>query len=180
MYTFGFAQIFAILLFGYTVEPILTKVYMENAVGAAEKVLRALRLELFRHLLSLRVEAFDERSPSELTALISTELDALRSFAFNNVSRDRGMRAVLEAAGAVIILFALSWRLAPVCSLVITSAALAAALFKKFTRSLEAQQAAALQAMAATSLQAVSNIRTVRVFGGERHEMRKYGEYVDR
>ncbi len=33
----------------------------------------------------------------------------------SNVSRDRGLRAFLEAAGSVVVLFVLSWRLAPVC-----------------------------------------------------------------
>ena len=32
----------------------------------------------------------------------------------SNVSRDRGPRAVLEASGAVVVLFCLSWRLGPI------------------------------------------------------------------
>ena len=34
----------------------------------------------------------------------------------SNTSRDRGPRAFLEAAGCVVVLFWLSWRLAPICS----------------------------------------------------------------
>jgi ATP-binding cassette subfamily B (MDR/TAP) protein 10 len=49
------AQVLTILMFGYIVEPMLTKVYMENMISAGEKVLATLRLELFRVLLMQKV-----------------------------------------------------------------------------------------------------------------------------
>jgi hypothetical protein len=52
------------------------------------------------------------------------------AFPPSNVSRDRGLRAVLEMVGSVIVLFALSWRLAPVCSIVIIATAAAAAIYR--------------------------------------------------
>lgn len=51
-----------------------------------------------------RVEFFDSHTSTELTSLLSIELDSLRSFIFNNVSRDRGLRAILEALGAVLVI----------------------------------------------------------------------------
>ena len=45
---------------------------------------------------------------TELTSLLSIELDSLRSFIFSNVSRDRGLRAILEASGAVLVSLAAS------------------------------------------------------------------------
>ena len=45
---------------------------------------------------------------TELTSLLSIELDSLRSFIFSNVSRDRGLRAILEASGAVLVTYAAS------------------------------------------------------------------------
>ena len=50
-----------------------------------------------------RVEFFDRHTSTELTSLLSIELDSLRSFIFSNVSRDRGLRAILEASGAVLV-----------------------------------------------------------------------------
>ncbi len=60
----------------------LTKVYMENVIAAGEKVLATLRLELFRVLLMQKVSYFDKHTASELTNLISVELDTVRSFIF--------------------------------------------------------------------------------------------------
>lgn len=48
----------------------------------------------------------------------------------SNVSRDRGLRALVEMVGAVVVLFALSWRLAPVCSIVIVATAVAATIYR--------------------------------------------------
>ena len=65
------------------------------------QVLSALRSELFRILLLQRVDFFDRHSEAELNSLLSTELETVRSFVLSNVSRDRGLRAILEALGAV-------------------------------------------------------------------------------
>lgn len=60
-------------------------------------------MELFRTLLMQRVEFFDRHATPELTALLSSDLDSLRSFIFSNVSRDRGLRAIFEAIGSVLV-----------------------------------------------------------------------------
>ena len=65
------------------------------------QVLASLRTELFRILLLQSVDFYDATSTAELTGLLSTELDGLRAFLLSNVSRDRGLRAMLEASGAV-------------------------------------------------------------------------------
>lgn len=75
-------QVFAILLTGYILEPILTRVYMVNLIAAGEKVLATLRMELFRMLLMQKIEFFDRHSANELQNLISVELDTVRIFIF--------------------------------------------------------------------------------------------------
>jgi ABC-type multidrug transport system fused ATPase/permease subunit len=66
----------------------------------------------------------------------------------------------------VIVLFCLSWRLAPAVSIVIVVTAVAAALYRRSTRPVEAAQSAALQRMAGVAYQAFQNMRTVRSFAG--------------
>eukprot|EP00884_Botryococcus_braunii_P013700 jgi/Botrbrau1/22330/Bobra.0002s0009.2 len=116
--------------------------------------------------------------PSELTALISSELDSIRSFVFSNVSRDRGPRAVLESVGAVAVLFWLSWRLGPVLVGVIVGTAATAALYKQQTKVVERQNASALAAMSNVAAQAFSAITTVRSFAGEGLERERFGDYI--
>jgi len=162
----------------YVLEPLFTKVYMQNLLSAAEKVLATLRMELFRTLLMQKVSYFDKHTAGELASLISMELDSIRSFVFSNVSRDRGFRALLEMLGAVVVLFYLSWRLAPVCSIVIVSAAVAAGIYRRKTRMIEQHQAKALQRMTGVALQALENMRTVRSFAGEALERERFQSHV--
>jgi len=173
-----FGKILGILTFGYLLEPLLSKIYMEELIRAGEKVLATLRLELFRTLLMQRISYFDRHSASELTSLISVELDTVRSFIFNNVSRDRGLRALLEAVGCIVVLFFLSWRLAPVCSIVIVFTAIAAAVYRRHTRDIEQKQGLSLQRMTSVALQAIENIRTVRSFAGEPLERERFQTHV--
>lgn len=97
------------------------------------------------------------------------------SSARSNCSRDRGLRAFLEAAGAVVVLFCLSWRLAPAVSVVIVVTAVAAAMYRRSTRPVEAAQSAALQRMAGVAYQAFQNMRTVRSFAGASGGVREEG-----
>lgn len=175
-----YAKVFGVLLFGYLLEPYLSKIYMENVMLLGEKVLASLRLELFRTLLMQRIQFFDTHSASELTSLISLELDAVRSFIFNNCTRDRGIRALLEAVGSVLVLFVLSWRLAPAVSAVIVFSAIAAAIYRRQTKEIETKQSKALQRMSGVAFQALDSIRTVRSFAGEALERERFQEQVGR
>ncbi|CAK0787986.1 hypothetical protein CVIRNUC_011208 [Coccomyxa viridis] len=162
----------------YTVEPLLTRVYIKNVCIAGEKVLRLIRMELFRTLLMERVEFFDRHTSTELTSLLSIELDSLRSFIFSNVSRDRGLRAILEASGAVLVLFYLSWRLGPILALVIIATAAAAANYKKQTKLVEGTASKALSDMVGVADQAFRAITTVRSFAGEGLERERFAEHA--
>ncbi|GFR53209.1 hypothetical protein Agub_g15916 [Astrephomene gubernaculifera] len=173
-----YAEVLALLAAGYTLEPLLTQVYMYNMLSAGEKVLASLRLELFRTLLMQRLSFFDRHTTAQLTALMSVELDAVRGFVFNNVSRDRGLRAFLEAGGSILVLFALSWRLAPVCCLVVLAAGLAAAVYRRHTRSIERTQGSALGRMVTVAQQALDNMRVVRSFAGEALERERFQAHV--
>ena len=93
---------------------------------------------------------------------LETNPSSLPSACRSNVSRDRGPRALLEACGAVVIRYCLSWRLAPVCSIVIIATAVAAVLYRSHTKSIEQRQSRALQCMTGVAQQALDNIRTVR------------------
>ncbi|BDA40377.1 mitochondrial potassium channel ATP-binding subunit [Coccomyxa sp. Obi] len=162
----------------YTVEPLLTRVYITNVCTAGEKVLRQLRMELFRTLLMQRVEFFDRHPTPELTALLSSDLDSLRSFVFSNVARDRGLRAILEAAGSVLVLFVLSWRLGPILALVIVATAGVVSTYRKQTKAVEAAAGNALSRMVAIADQAFRGITTVRSFAGEGLERERFGEHA--
>ena len=64
------------------------------------------------------------------------------------------------------MLFLLSWRLAPVLATVIIFTGIAAATYRKVTRTIEARQSNSILSMTRVASQAFLNIRTVRAFAG--------------
>ena len=162
----------------YVLEPLLSRVYVIYLCSIGEKVQATLRREAFRVLLMQRIIFFDQHRPSELTNMLSKDLEALRSFVFNNSSRDRGFRALLEATGSVCVLFVLSWRLGPILAGVIIATACIAWLYRRQSKKIERASAEAQQRMAIAVDETVSQIRTVRVFAGESLERERFGGYV--
>ena len=170
----AFLPSLAVLAFTYTAEPLVTRLYIATAVDAAEAVLASARVELFRCLLSKRIAFFDASPPLALASAAADDLDALRAVALASTARDRGPRAVLEAAGAVAVLAWLSWRLGPVLAVVIGATAAAAALHRLRTKPLEAAAASAAREMHAVAARALGAMPTVRSFGAERSELLRF------
>ena len=87
---------------------------MRNAVAAGEAMLARVRADLFSSLLARPVAFFDRHKAGSLAGLVVAEVDSMRMCLLTNVARDRGLRALLEAIGSVVILALMSWRLGPV------------------------------------------------------------------
>ena len=162
----------------YIIEPVLSRVYIINACTIGETLQSTLRREAFRVLLMQRIVFFDQHRPTELTNLLSKDLESLRTFFINNCSRDRGLRAFFEATGSVVVLFALSWRLGPILAAVIVATACIAWLYRRQSKILERKSAESQSRMAVAVDEVVSQIRTVRVFAGESLERERFGAYV--
>lgn len=64
---------------------------MRNMIAAGETILASLRRTVFDRLLNQEIEFFDRHHTVEFTNFLSVELDTLRSFIFNNTTRDRSI-----------------------------------------------------------------------------------------
>lgn len=163
----------------YIAEPLATRLYVSSLATAVEGGLRAARVELFATLLAAKAPFHDSHSPTGLATLLSSELNTLRTVALAATSRDRGPRALAEAAGSVAVLCALSVRLGPVLAIVIVSAAATAALYRARARPVEAAAAAAAADLADRAADALAAIRTVRTFRGEARELEAFTAAAD-
>jgi ATP-binding cassette subfamily B (MDR/TAP) protein 10 len=174
----NYSKLLSIMLAIYIIEPLLSQVYIKQVCAVGEKVQASLRLEAFRIVLMQKIEFFDRHRASEITNLLSKDLEALRTFVFGNVSRDRGFRALAEASGSVLVLFWLSWRLGPIMAGVIIATAAIAWLYRRQSRVYEQANARAQARMAQTIDETVSQVRTVRIFAGESLERERYASVV--
>lgn len=86
----------------YCLEPIFTVIFVVNMTTVWEKVMSTLRAQIFTRLLIQKVEFFDRYKVGELTALLTSDLGSLKDIVSENISRDRGFRALSEASDSIL------------------------------------------------------------------------------
>ncbi|XP_028068036.1 ABC transporter B family member 28-like isoform X3 [Camellia sinensis] len=114
----------------------------------------------------------------ELTALITSDLGSLKDIVSENISRDRGFRALSEVVGTICILFTLSPELAPLLGLLMLMVSVLVAIYKRSTVPIFKAHGMAQALIADCVNETFSAIRTVRSFGGEKRQMSMFGNQV--
>ncbi|KAL8543894.1 hypothetical protein ACS0TY_004444 [Phlomoides rotata] len=162
----------------YILEPIFTIIFVVNMNSIWEKVMSSLRAQIFQRVLIQKVEFFDRYKVGELTALLTSDLGSLKNIVSENISRDRGFRAISEVIGTLCLLFALSIQLAPVLGLLMLTVSVLIAVYKRTTVSVFKAHGSAQASIADCVTETFAAIRTVRSFGGEKRQMSLFGRQV--
>ncbi|CAM6103486.1 unnamed protein product [Calypogeia fissa] len=172
------ADLLARLCLVYVMEPFFTVLFVTNMISIWEKVMKELRFRVFQRVLIQKVEFFDEHKVGELTALLSSDLGAIKDIVNENVARDRGFRSLSEVLGVIVILFVLSPQLAPVMSILILSISGLVALYKRSTMPVFKAHGISMARITDCASETFSSIRTVRSFGGERRQTSMFEKQV--
>ncbi|XP_039032111.1 ABC transporter B family member 28 isoform X3 [Hibiscus syriacus] len=143
-----------------------------------EKVMSTLRAQIFRRVLVQKAEFFDRYKVGELSGLLTSDLGSLKDVVSENISRDRGFRALSEVVGTICILFALSPQLAPILGLLMLFVSVSVATYKRSTVPVFKAHGMAQASMSDCVTETFSAIRTVRSFGGEKRQMLMFGSQV--
>ncbi|KAL6127087.1 hypothetical protein ACLB2K_075130 [Fragaria x ananassa] len=162
----------------YALEPILTVVFVVNMNTVWEKVMSTLRAQIFGRVLIQKVEFFDRYKVGELTGLLTSDLGSLKNVVSENISRDRGFRALTEVTGTMCILFVLAPQLAPILGVLMLTVSVLVALYKRSTVPVFKAHGMAQAFIADCVTETFSAIRTVRSFGGEKRQMLMFGKQV--
>ncbi|XP_010693513.2 ABC transporter B family member 28 isoform X2 [Beta vulgaris subsp. vulgaris] len=162
----------------YALEPIFTVIFVINMNKIWEKVMSVLRAQIFRRMLIQKVEFFDRYKVGELTGLLTSDLGSVKDIVSENVSRDRGFRALSEIVGTICILFTLSPQLAPILGLLMLVVSILVAVYKRSTMPIFKAHGLAQSSMSDCVSETISAIRTVRSFGGEKRQMSAFGNQI--
>ncbi|CAL5343943.1 unnamed protein product [Camellia sinensis] len=175
----------------YALEPIFTVIFVINLNTVWEKVMSNVRAQIFQRVLIQKVEFFDQYKVGELTALITSDLGSLKDIVSENISRDRGFRALSEVVGTICILFTLSPELAPLLGLLMLMVSVLVgpggtdmptteeSIYKRSTVPIFKAHGMAQALIADCVNETFSAIRTVRSFGGEKRQMSMFGNQAD-
>ncbi|TYH57852.1 hypothetical protein ES332_D08G116900v1 [Gossypium tomentosum] len=162
----------------YSLEPIFTVIFVVNMNTLWETVMSTLRAQIFRRVLIQKAEFFDRYKVGELSGLLTSDLGSLKDVVSENISRDRGFRALSEVVGTICILFALSPQLAPILGLLMLFVSVSVAIYKRSTVPVFKAHGMAQASMSDCVTETFSAIRTVRSFGGEKRQMLMFGSQV--
>ncbi|KAK8486975.1 hypothetical protein V6N13_030861 [Hibiscus sabdariffa] len=162
----------------YSLEPIFTVIFVVNMNTIWEKVMSTLRAQIFRRVLIQKAEFFDRYKVGELSGLLTSDLGSLKDVVSENISRDRGFRALSEVVGTICILFALSPQLAPILGLLMLFVSVSVATYKRSTVPVFKAHGIAQASMSDCVTETFSAIRTVRSFCGEKRQMLMFGSQV--
>ncbi|XP_024028281.1 ABC transporter B family member 28 [Morus notabilis] len=162
----------------YALEPILTVIFVVNMNIIWEKVMSTLRAQIFGRVLIQKVEFFDRYKVGELTGLLTSDLGSLKDVVSENISRDRGFRALSEVIGTICILFALAPQLAPILGVLMLAVSVSVAVYKRSTVPVFKAHGLAQASISDCVTETFSAIRTVRSFGGEKRQMLTFGRQV--
>ncbi|KAE9617329.1 putative peptide-transporting ATPase [Lupinus albus] len=162
----------------YALEPILTVIFVININIVWEKVMSTLRAQIFGRILIQKVEFFDKYKVGELTGLLTSDLGSLKGIVSDNVSRDRGFRALTEVIGTIFVLFALSPQLAPIMGVLVLAVSVSVAVYKRSTLPVFKEHGLAQASISDCVSETFSAIRTVRSFGGEKRQMFTFANQV--
>ncbi|KAI3762447.1 hypothetical protein L1987_52877 [Smallanthus sonchifolius] len=162
----------------YTLEPIFTVIFVVNMNTIWEKVMSSLRAQIFGSVLIHKVEFFDKYKVGELTALLTSDLGSFKNIVSENISRDRGFRALTEVIGTMCLLFVLAPQLAPILGVLMLAVSSLVAVYKRSTVKVFKAYGFTQASIADCVTETFSAIRTVRSFGGEKRQMLMFGNQV--
>ncbi|XP_042754505.1 ABC transporter B family member 28 isoform X3 [Lactuca sativa] len=143
-----------------------------------EKVMSSLRAQIFGSVLIHKVEFFDRYKVGELTALLTSDLGSFKNIVSENISRDRGFRALTEVVGTMCLLFVLAPQLAPILGVLMLAVSTLVAVYKRSTVKVFKAYGLTQASIADCITETFSAIRTVRSFGGEKRQMSMFGNQV--
>ncbi|WJX66439.1 ABC transporter B member 28 [Trifolium repens] len=162
----------------YALEPLFTVIFVINMNIVWEKVMSTLRAQIFGKLLIQKVEFFDKYKVGEITGLLTSDLGSLKNIVSENVSRDRGFRALSEVTGTIFILFTLSPQLAPILGVLMIAVSVSIAVYKRSTLPVFIEHGLAQASISDCITETFSAIRTVRSFSGEKRQMFTFANQV--
>nr|DBA18954.1 TPA: hypothetical protein GDO54_014844 [Pyxicephalus adspersus] len=151
------------------------RVYLMQTSG--QRIVRQLRSSLFSSVLRQEVGFFDKTRTGELINRLSSDSVLIGRSVTENLSD--GLRAVAQASVGVGMMFFVSPQLATFVLSIVPPLAVVGVVYGRYLRKVSKLTQDSLAEATQLAEERIGNVRTVRAFGKEMHEMKKYDNKVD-
>jgi subfamily B ATP-binding cassette protein MsbA len=142
-----------------------------------EQVVAALRRETFDHLLSLSLGFFAGQRVGELVSRLSNDVQVIRSAVTSDLIML--LQQVVTAAGVVVIVSLIDWRLTALTAVAIPGIVLVTRLLGRRMRRASRQVQDTLADASAVVEETIGGIRIVQSFAREAYESQRFGQRVN-
>lgn len=149
--------------------------YLSDSVG--EHLLADLRVKLFSHLQTLSLPFFTGRRTGELLSRMTNDLGVVQTMATEMPVNF--IRQTLVLIGGVIIIFYMNWRLTLLALLLIPLVVLVARFIGRRLRALSTTVQDQLALTTTLMEEMISGIRTIKSFGREGYERKRFAKQTD-
>jgi len=139
---------------------------------AGQRLVARLRVSLFCALTAQEVAFFDTHRTGDLISRLSSDTQVIQDAATVNLSML--LRFGLQIVGAIVALFALSWKLTLVMLSVVPVVMIGTVAYGKYVRRIRKEFQEALGAASSVAEEVLGSMRTVRAFSSETEMQKVY------
>ena len=165
------------LLQAHAIQAALSALYISLLAFLGERLAQRLRRRMYRALLLQDIGFFDAHRSGELTQRLTTDVQDFKS-AFKKCC-STGIKASTQLLGSALALHSISPSLTGLMLGVVGCMVCVGTVAGRFLRRLSASASAANDAAAECAEEVVANVRTVRAFGAEGKEQRRYDTQLE-
>ncbi|XP_025050589.1 ATP-binding cassette sub-family B member 10, mitochondrial isoform X1 [Alligator sinensis] len=151
-----------------------TRVYLMQTAG--QRIVKQLRQNIFSSILKQEVAFFDKTSTGELINRLSSDTALLGRSVTENLSD--GLRAGAQASVGVGMMVFVSPKLAMFVLSIVPPLVILGMAYSKYLRKVTRMTQDSLAEATQLAEDRIGNVRTVRAFGQEMNEMKKYADKV--
>ncbi|CAH1431380.1 unnamed protein product [Lactuca virosa] len=145
--------------------------------SASERIVAALRKNLFTHLINQEIAFFDVTRTGELLSRLSEDTQIIKNAATSNVSEI--LRNLSTAFIGIGFMFTTSWKLTLLALVVVPLISIAVRQVGRYLREVSHKTQAAAAVASSIAEESFGAVRTVRSFAQESFEISRYSEKVD-
>ncbi|XP_071717638.1 ABC transporter B family member 25-like [Rutidosis leptorrhynchoides] len=145
--------------------------------SASERIVAALRINLFTHLVTQEIAFFDVTRTGELLSRLSEDTQIIKSAATSNVSEI--LRNLSTAFIGLGFMFATSWKLTLLALIVVPAISITVRQVGRYLREVSHKTQAAAAVASSIAEETFGAVRTVRSFAQENYEISRYSEKVN-
>ncbi len=128
-----------------------------------ETFLRDLRVRVFRHLLGLGLDFFEQEQTGRLVSRMTSDVDALQELVQAGLTTM--VKNVLLFIGALVVIFILSWQLAVCLLVIVPPVALMTRWFRRESNRAYLEVRERIGTNLATLQEGLAGVRVVQAFG---------------